>query len=499
LLLTCFVLPAAAQDQQAPRAEAPAHADRQGVPLPDGALARLRPAKPQETPPLLAVTFAPDGRTLATGDAEGLVHLWDLRTGDEVRRLEGHLRAVRALAFTPDGKRLISGGDDGAVRVWDPEAGRQLHLLAGHPEGVRALACSRDGHTLASAGGGRIIRFWDVRTGEKVRPLQVQGPGTYALAFSPDGKRLASGGADRTVRLWDVPAGRERQRFRTPGWVNALAFSADGKLLAAGGQDQTVHLWETASGELLDPLGGYEGPVNGVALSAHGTTAFAGNEDGKVRLWETRTAKPRRLLAGHTGPVEALALAPDESRLASASEDGTVLLWDVDGPEALWLDLGDTDASRHAEAVARLATRGGSTVAFLKGRMEAMLRRAFRVDELIAGLNSESFATRAKATRELEVLGELAEDALRQTLREKPALETQRRVAQILAKLPKSGEEVRYSSRLRLSRAVVVLERVGSPEARQLLETVAKGSSRSRLAQEARAALKRLANRPSGP
>jgi WD40 repeat protein len=67
---------------------------------------------------LSVVAFSPDSRLVAlAGEADGAVHLWDLRGGKEVQRFAGHA-AVTALAFAPDGSRLASGAGDGSAYVW---------------------------------------------------------------------------------------------------------------------------------------------------------------------------------------------------------------------------------------------------------------------------------------------------------------------------------------------------------------------------------------------
>jgi WD40 repeat protein len=76
------------------------------------------------------MTFAPDGRRLLTGNGgmavggnvnpngDNSLRLWDVTTGKELRKLDGHTNYVRALAFTPNGRIAISGSLDGTVRLW---------------------------------------------------------------------------------------------------------------------------------------------------------------------------------------------------------------------------------------------------------------------------------------------------------------------------------------------------------------------------------------------
>ncbi len=63
--------------------------------------------------------FSPDSRLLATCGPDGVVHVWDLASGKEVRHFAGHDGRVMVLAFSPDGRRLASGGWDTTILVWD--------------------------------------------------------------------------------------------------------------------------------------------------------------------------------------------------------------------------------------------------------------------------------------------------------------------------------------------------------------------------------------------
>ena len=96
---------------------------------------------------------------------------------------------------------------------------------------------------------------------------------------------------------------------------------------------------------------------------------------------------------------------------------------------------------------------------------------------------------REKAQEELQNLGDLAEPALRRTLDNKPTLEVRRRVQALLERLrgPVKGPEL-----LQALRAVAVLEDIGTPKARRLLQELANGAPEARLTREARASLRRL-------
>ena len=451
--------------------------------LPAGALTRI-----QLRGHVFALAFTHDGKGLVSASADGGVHLWDASTGRMVRSFVGHKSDVNGVALTPDGKTLVTGGADGAVRLWDVTSGVEMQRLQGHDGAVASVACSPDGKLVASAGAGKVVRLWRIADGREVKQLKGHQQLVHALAFTADGRVLASGSRDRSVRLWDVAGAKESWHFWTPGWVYSVSFSADGKVLASGGRDQTIHLWELPSGKAMDVLGGYEGPVAAVRLLPEGLTVVAGREDKKVRLWQTRGGTLLRDLDGHQGAVLALALAPDGRTLASAGADGLILIWELEGREFLWLDLGSLDTAAARTAAAKLAALPDVT-AFLEKHLSPLLELTFRVDRLIVDLDNDRFAVRVAATSALEMLGKSAAGALRQSLHENLSLETRRRIEQLLAKLPPEGDEPRHSERLRISRAVCLLEQIGSAPAQRLLQTLAEGPPPARLTREAKAAL----------
>ncbi len=66
-----------------------------------------------------SVAFSPDGRTLASGAADGAIILWDVATGERLRTLQGHADMVLNVAFSPDGRTLASASEDGTIILWD--------------------------------------------------------------------------------------------------------------------------------------------------------------------------------------------------------------------------------------------------------------------------------------------------------------------------------------------------------------------------------------------
>ena len=134
------------------------------------------------------------------------MRLWDVDSGKELFRYEGHRNHVWGVAFAADGSHAASSDDDGFVRLWEmTEAASTVRvLLRWHSSWVRSVAFSPDGKVLASAGGdGRII-LWDVAAGKKLHEWQLPGP-VPAVRFAPDGRHLAFANLNATIYILRLP------------------------------------------------------------------------------------------------------------------------------------------------------------------------------------------------------------------------------------------------------------------------------------------------------
>ena len=283
-----------------------------------------------------------------------------------------------------------------------------------------------------------------------------------------------------------------------------LQVSPDSKLLALGIDDR-IQLWNLTTGKLVRLFGGHDVAVRSLAFSPDGKLLAAGSQDQSIRLWQVTGAEVAQL-RGHRGAVHELRFAGDGKTLVSAGEDGTALIWDLPAAiEAarrrplrtasdqklakLWADLETDNALRAYAAICELAATPRETVPFLKERLRPAVVDTQRIARLVTELDAKQFAVRDKAMQELERLGEAAGPALRKALAGEAPPEVRRRVEQLLEKL---HQRVKSAESLRLLRALEVLEQLGTPEARKVLETLAQGARQAPLTQEATMALERL-------
>jgi WD40 repeat protein len=450
-----------------------------------------------------SVSFSPDGKTLASTGAEPVIRLWDVTTGRESFPQPGHRSAIDSLLVSPADGTVFTRGYDGTIRRWDPARGQELGVVASLATNVDAMAIAPDGQSLLVGDSvGARLALWSIAERREIRrfPRMVETSPVRHVAFSPDGKTVASerriwdattgevlvAFRDRDeqnnrnanfipifyspdgrqvvtienegARVWDVASGQEaRWAVRARIYNDHVALSGDGRYLATGGlvvhlraSDPPIRLWELISGQEVATLVGHETSTCGLSFSPNGRLLASCSNDATVRVWDVATGRELRRFTGHRGAVHALSFTPDGRSVISGSEDGTGLVWDV------------TDLQGNRQAEAPLA----------RETLQAHWNE----------LAGEDARAAHRAAWAMSVPSAVA--FLREHLRPVASPDANGIPAVIgpIAPLPV----------LRSLRAIAALERVGSPEARAVLEWMARGNLAAIETREATAALHRL-------
>jgi WD40 repeat protein len=195
-----------------------------------------------------AVYLAADNRTLAYGNADGTIGLWDIPTRKTVKVLRGFDDDLRAVRLSPDLSYLAGTTFGGEFKVWNLKSEGPPRMLTFDIDRVQCFAFTPDNQGLVIAEGGdrgKALSLWDLATGKRVRRMTDQGIGTNAIEVSPDGRVLACADVDESIRFWSMDSGELIDwRKEGVGWVKTIAFSPDGSRIAYGGRNGTVYFLE---------------------------------------------------------------------------------------------------------------------------------------------------------------------------------------------------------------------------------------------------------------
>ncbi|MEZ5347487.1 MAG: serine/threonine-protein kinase [Pyrinomonadaceae bacterium] len=351
--------------------------------------------------------FSPDDAFLltASGDSgSASVKIWDASNGKELISLRGHTGRVRAIAYSPDGKTIATGGRDGVIRLWNAKTGEEfqkikLPLFQTRPVETHDLEFSPDGKKILS-GHGNSATLYDIESAKLTFINKTVGS-YLAVAYSPDGKKIALGKNESRIEVYDsasmklendIPAHKAR--------INDIGFSRDGRVIASASSDRSIGFFDAESGVELGTVKTHSSDVWSVAFSpkddylASGSTDFdahlynrpelfetfsfgaetgfsqqwaAVTEDGSTiatgdrsntkthqAIYDVKSAKPKLHFSNEI--INAGSFSGDGRSLATLNSDGEIVIWDpADASEKLRFRA-------HSRKSDRIVS--GSTIAF---------------------------------------------------------------------------------------------------------------------------------------
>jgi RNA polymerase sigma factor (sigma-70 family) len=371
--------------------------DRNGDPLPSGALARLGTLRFRWHHHSMALSS--DGRRAICVNYEE-TRLCDVTTGKTIWRVDnkqgggGH-----AVAYSPNGWLAASvqdhGNHQGALFLWETATGKELAKVAvSLPSGLNGTEClafAPDGVTLAAGGhaGSRVAAkeltinsvvtvwhwtgtalkpLWQAKPDRKVGYRGRRPPGIRSLAFSPDGKYLATGSlASGIIRIWDAVQGKEIRQMKGSGTlIGALAFAPKARVLVSGSEEGAVELWDTATG-IRKWQSKQPGEVNAVAFSPDGKTIVAGGGHG---YWGTDVKRHEPFLVmldpGNGREIGRVRTDGNSVNSVAFSKDGKVFAVGLGGALRVWEGIGGkerTAQNGHENSVFSVAVSENGKVA----------------------------------------------------------------------------------------------------------------------------------------
>jgi WD40 repeat protein len=256
-----------------------------------------------------AVSFSPDGSTIATASADTTAKIWNL-DGKLLKSLDGNQEDPNLWMWDVsfiDGRTIATASSDKTAKLWT--FNKELPIFTiNHDATVRSLSFSRDGKILATGSRDKIVKLWsldgeninqigeDIKTGHKKWLMSV--------SLSPSGDTLATASQDGSVKLWSLGGGEIRPVEITPKVqssepkicrdsdsrichnfsIISVDFNREGNLLATASEDETVKLWNL-EGRLLNTFFGHIGGVLDATFSPDGKFIASSGRDGRVIIW----------------------------------------------------------------------------------------------------------------------------------------------------------------------------------------------------------------------
>lgn len=494
-----------------------------------------------------SLQFSVDGKSLLSSTTDGQMIRWNMATGKEMEPIDirpastaairtyGNPRnAIAPVVYSPNHKYFVGTSTEGSsIGVWDAVKQEELFALSngqGFIDRNGIIAFSGDSKRLVAMQryNGRDVPMnipvWDVESGTLLPSLKGQKGDFTAAAISTDGNTLTTcsyayqpqGGQMAEAWSWEVSTGKVRSKITLPNVTFTAIGFLDHRLMLLFTPNSTIQkIYDSYTGLEVRPLeNGGPHQASCMAISPDrrliGECILAGDMYGPngrpvqinrtISIWEAASGAIRQQFKLTGRNVQTIAFSPDGKYIAVALSDTTINVYEIapvppvtgkvdeDAVNKLWDTLNDSNGINAFNAMSQLQLAPELTIKLFKANLKPsdnVQTDDEKIKKLISNLDSPRYVVRETAMKDLERLGRTAlPEVNRMRAKKDISAELQERLDQLILKLNKPDTT---NVHLRPLRAIEILERLNTPEAKQILETLTKGgeSPTTRAAQEA--------------
>jgi HEAT repeat protein len=449
---------------------------------------------------LTAFCFSLDYTQVITGHFDGTVRTWNRLNGKMIREFKCHDTFITEMCAREGS--FITGAGDGAIGVWSSVNGIHVATLVGHKECIASLSCENKERLFSTDTLGRLT-LWDLSHHKPLRTWHHE-PGILASSL-PSGRCFAAS-TDGAIVQFEPMKNEGLIRFRRE--FTRAALSSMGNIGAFAeprdGDTTTITLCELTSGRIVKRLEYEYGAIQVMCLSPDEMIAALGAELGSpLVVWDAQTG--HRLLerqvraAGRT--TFKIAFSPNSSDVAIMNPGVGISISAVFNivrgtraeptretrDKAYWEALKSPAGEEVYKTMCELMADASLSVELIRRhvRIKRMCKEE-SIRSLVSKLDDDVFDVRQEAFNALvNDVGDQGEPLLRAFLADKGCSNEQRRQIQAIL-------EEFETQRPRTDRCIAILERLGTIEARKLLEELARGAEKAFVTRQARSALGRF-------
>ncbi|KAF4524613.1 hypothetical protein B566_EDAN013864 [Ephemera danica] len=262
------------------------------------------PSKEHKTP-ITCLAISTDGQFLFSASKECSLIKWSLpekrrikgisggRKGTEGRH-KGHTSRINCIAFSSDNKFLATGDDNGVIHIWNPDTLELVNTFKKHSHAVTGLVFRKGTHQLFSCSSDRSVKIWSLDEMAYIETLFGHQSGVTAIDALTRERAVTAGGSDNSLRIWKVVEESQLIFNGHRGSIDCVRLINEEYFLSSG-DDGMLCLWgamkkkplcvvEQAHG--LNPENNQPYWICSIATLLNTDLVASGSQDGQVRLWK---------------------------------------------------------------------------------------------------------------------------------------------------------------------------------------------------------------------
>lgn len=255
---------------------------------------------------------------LISGISDDSLAVWNWKTGELIRTLDGHLAGITDVALSGD--YAVSASSDKTLQVWNWKTGEIFETLQGHPTRLRRIALVED--FVISTAYHTKSKVWNWKTGKELRELDKHRGYVTDVAISDDFAVTSS--KDQTLKVWNWKTGEEIRTLKGRSSIRSVALSGEFAITTSEKnfrKKPCIEVWNWKTGELIRS---WELKSQATKVELSHEIAIVVNNN-MLQIWNWKTGELVRRLENYGGRV--FDVAVDGDYAISASSDGILKVW----------------------------------------------------------------------------------------------------------------------------------------------------------------------------
>ena len=280
----------------------------------------------KHTGALSCISLSPDGKKMVSGDQDGYVVLWEMKTLQPVYMFKTGGGMVNDIRFSHNGKWFAAAVREN-IFLWDFNNENPIQVLKGHTDKVHAVNFSDNDELLVSSSWDKTAKIWNTGNGKNLLTLQGHTQSVFDVQFSPDQKQIVTCANDSTIKIWDAQTGKTiKTLYGHRDWVTKLRFTADGRSLISISFDNTARIWKYPAGDLQQELKGHTDDLYYIFVLKKSNKILIGSYDNDVSRWDFATGKKDFIFGLHNETIMSVTISNSGTVALLTYRDGSLKL-----------------------------------------------------------------------------------------------------------------------------------------------------------------------------
>ncbi|KAK2977151.1 hypothetical protein RJ640_027764, partial [Escallonia rubra] len=236
-----------------------------------------------------ALRFVNEGRAILTGSPDLSILATDVETGSAIARLENaHGAAVNRLVNLT-ATTIASGDDDGCIKVWDTRQRSCCNTFEVHEEYVSDITFASDSMKLLATSGDGTLSVCNLRSNKVQTRSEFSEDELLSVVIMKNGRKVICGTQAGTLLLYSWGCFKDcSDRFvdLSPNSVDAL-LKLDEERLITGSENGLISLVGILPNRIIQPIAEHSDyPVERLAFSHDRKILGSISHDWTLKLWD---------------------------------------------------------------------------------------------------------------------------------------------------------------------------------------------------------------------